>query len=544
MDDPQANPTAGQVTMEVAIPATEPVTPAEATAQAKPEAQPSEAVKKFIESLSSLTSDEEKMKTLIAFLKESLSQGGRPRFKDFWDARRLALTTMQKEGQEVAPALVAELTEVSQEARRMKNALDEQSAAAVSAMEQTIQALEVDVHHLPEVIRATAEIEMWPASLKAREAFYREAQREAGVLNQLAQRLTNLRKEVLSTDMRIRTKNQLLARVSGAGDKIYPRRKELIGQLSQAFSEDVAQFVAAHFSGEQILGMLNQHREEIKALQQIAKQLVLNAASFNKTRAQLGEAWDKVKKADQERKRVRQERESAAQAANSAVEEKITALEAKVKEALEGDVAAAAAADALKGEALQVLRSVNMHRDQVKVAKDRIFGAVKPLEQKESDAREEKRRAARGQEEAYRKKVEALEAQVAEFLSKASGLSMDALKAELNTLSSTIAQGAIMLADQERLERQLGAAGDILLRQQASAGAAEELPQLVREIKKRRAELRSSVDQLRKSRGGSALDVSKGLQLEQDLNLEKERLDQINQLLYEVETRLYQLQQG
>ena len=101
-----------------------------------------------------------------------------------------------------------------------------------------------------------------------------------------------------------------------------------------------------------------------------------------------------------------------------------------------------------------------------------------------------------------------------------------------------------MLADQERLERQLGAAGDILLRQQASAGTAEELPQLVREIKKRRAELRSSVDQLRKSRGGSALDVSKGLQLEQDLNLEKERLDQINQLLYEVESRLYQLQQG
>lgn len=543
MDDLQATPEAGQVTMEAAIQPAEAVAPAEAKAQAKPEAQPSEAVKKFIDSMDSLSGDEEKMKAVLAFIKESLGQGTRPRFKDFWDARRLGLAKIHKEGQELAPALVAELAEVSQEARRLKGVLDEQSAAAVAQIESAIQALELDVHHLPEAIRATAEIELWPESLKAKEAMYREAQKEAAVLNQLAQRLTQMRKDVLATDMRIRTKNQLLARISAAGDKIYPRRKELIGQLSDAFNADVAAFMAAHFQGEQVSGMLNQHREEIKALQQVAKQLVLNAASFNKTRSQLGEAWDKVKKADLERKRVRHEREAVAQAATAAADEKILALEAKVKEALEGDAAAAAAVDALKQEALTVLRGLTLHRDQVKTCKDRIFGAVKPLEQKETDAREEKRRAARDQEEAYRKRVQELEQKIGEFVKAVANMNAEELKSGVETQRAAFQQG-ILLVDQERLERLLSAAEDALLRQRTAAAGSDELEPLVKEIKKRRSALRQSVDQLRKSRGGSALDVSRGLLLEEELAVEKERLDQINQLLYEVETRLYQLQQG
>ncbi|MFZ4098833.1 MAG: hypothetical protein ACOYKZ_00700 [Chlamydiia bacterium] len=550
MDDPQVISMADAATQPSASEDVVQETPTQeaphqTAAEAKPEAPPSEAVQKLTEQLTQLSVEAERVTLALQFMKEALANQPRPRFKDFWDARRALMILIKPEGQELAAEVTEQLQAISQEARKLKAALDEKATAAMAQMEAAVQAIEVDVHHLAEAIRAVPEITQWPSALAARQAEYTTAQREAAVLSQLAHRMTLLRKEVLSADMRIRHKNQLLARLSTAGDKVYPRRKELITRLSQWFEADVQAFMEAFFKGDQVQGMLNAHREEIKALQQIAKQLSLNATAFNRTRLQLGEAWERVKSADLERKRARQEKMAVHAQANQEVLDKVVALEAKAKEQMEGQAGAEAEVEKLKVGALAALRQADLPREQIKSFKDRIFAAVKPLEQKEQDVRDEKKRVVRAQEDAYRQRVRAIEAQLDALEPTAAKLGLEELQSQIGAIQQAMEQQALLMVDQEGLRRRMMALGDIaLLARAGEARDAEALNLLIQEVKKRRQTLRQSVDELRKSRGGSALDVTRGLQAEAELAAEKGRLDQINHLLYELESKVYAMQQG
>ena len=64
-------------------------------------------------------------------------------------------------------------------------------------------------------------------------------------------------------------------------------------------------FVAKHFRGEEVIGAPHYAlREEIKALQGMAKILTLNSSVFSRTRVRLSECWDKIKVLEKEHKRV------------------------------------------------------------------------------------------------------------------------------------------------------------------------------------------------------------------------------------------------
>ena len=111
-------------------------------------------------------------------------------------------------------------------------------------------------------------------------------------------------KEVLKTEMRIRTKNKLFEKLSICGDRIFPGRKELIKQISNEFLGDIENFIQNYFQKEEPQGPpLYALREEIKALQAFAKSLTLNTHSFSETRMKLSECWDKLKDRERERKK-------------------------------------------------------------------------------------------------------------------------------------------------------------------------------------------------------------------------------------------------
>ena len=164
-------------------------------------------------------------------------------------------------------------------------------------------------------------------SLKKKQGFYNQLQTELLLLNTLAARINGLRKEVVKTEMRIRTKNKLFERLSLCGDRVFPRRKELIKTISQEFTQDIEQFVTSHFGEHDQQGVpLYALREEIKALQSMAKVLTLNTHSFTETRLKLSGCWDKLKDLEKDRKKEIAHKKQAFKQSFDAAMEKISAL--------------------------------------------------------------------------------------------------------------------------------------------------------------------------------------------------------------------------
>src|SRR5207245_6166141 len=118
---------------------------------------------------------------------------------------------------------------------------------------------------------------------------YNTLQRELQLLNSYASRTSALRKELMKTEMRIRQKNAFFSRLSQIGDTIFPRRKELIQEVSKLFIDDVEQFIQRTFAGELHTSELIRVSEEIKLLQSFAKVRTLTDEACPQTRSRMSE---------------------------------------------------------------------------------------------------------------------------------------------------------------------------------------------------------------------------------------------------------------
>ena len=251
---------------------------------------------------------ESKLELAINFMEECLTHGSTPQFRNFWEARRYCLPLFKET---IAPAVRSKLwskySDLSKEAKRLKEIFDEQSAFAVEQIDIAIKALLVELEHADEQIKKANLSETFniPPSLSHSKQLYYELQVQLNILKTQAARINALRKELLKTEMRIRQKNKFFQMLSSAGDKVFPKRKELIKQISGQFIEDIGRFIQTHFGKDAAIESLYIVREEIKALQSLARVLTLNTLAFSQTRAQLSECWDKIKLEEKERKKER-----------------------------------------------------------------------------------------------------------------------------------------------------------------------------------------------------------------------------------------------
>ena len=84
---------------------------------------------------------DEKLLLAVNFMEASLSQGGTPHFRHFWEARRLCLPLFKENiSSSLRSQLWSKYSELSKEARRLKDLLDEQSAFAVEQIEKAVVA--------------------------------------------------------------------------------------------------------------------------------------------------------------------------------------------------------------------------------------------------------------------------------------------------------------------------------------------------------------------------------------------------------------------
>lgn len=491
----------------------------------------------------------DKLEVIVDFMQAALAQAGSPRFKEFWDARKLCLPLFKEN---VPPGQRAYLWErysnLSKEARRLKDILDEQASFAVEQIDIAISALEKELGELESGLAGAAGVEFsaTPASLADKMEGYQLAQGQLNLLNVYAARVNGLRKELLKTEMRIRHKNKFFQRLSAAGDLVFPRRKQLIKDVSERFLADVQSFVSEHFKGQRFKESIFNLREEIKSLQAIAKTLTLNTHAFAETRKRLSECWDRIREADKERKKERNKRRQETQEQVDEIKRRLTEFsEAYAKEEMP-----LAEANKQLDEINKFMRSQRLSREDVKEVRDAFNSARKPIDEREQQEQEERRRREQERTEARRKKQEELQAQVEGLLSDAVNLGADELEAKRDELSKTVENSELHKADKQTLERRLRSLRETILNKREEALMAlsqddketlKTLRSILEQRKERRNEVKEQWEELRKAKGGSGLDFSKAMEFEQLLAEKREEMERAEAAIEEIEAKIQAL---
>lgn len=494
---------------------------------------------------------EQKLQLAIDFMEKALSQGGTPHFRNFWEARRHCLPLFKEN---VSPTMRTQLwnrySELSKEARRLKDILDEQSAFAVEQIEIAIKALEQEIEQFDnQPPRGGFGTELiFPHALKAKRAFYEDLQRQLNLLNAQASRINALRKELLKTEMRVRHKNKFFQRLSLAGDKVFPRRKELIKQISLQFIEDINEFIKSHFTNnldnDSALYVL---REDIKALQGLAKVLTLNTNAFTQTRMRLSECWDQIKIKEKERKKERAQQKVAFKQNAEEVHQMIVSF----KEQFEKEALSVHDANKKIDEIVAYMRKIELGRDELRVLREELNEARKPLQDKLRAEEEVKQQQEQERGRQKREKYHLLKSQVEALLNDNEGLDADQLIAERDGLLTQIADSTLTKNEKQEIERLLKPLKDTITEKHEKAllnlseddrQNLKQLQDILNQRKSRRQEIKIQLETLRKTTGSSSLDFEKAMSINALISEEKERLDKINLGIKEIEVKISQLQ--
>lgn len=501
--------------------------------------QLSESIKEALDAADSCLDRAKKGLGLMAAAIESQP----PRLSEFWEIRSIVVQALQDPQIEVPAETANQLQELSHKARELKEQQEAQSLELQKAFEEELSSLEIDCAHIDEAVRACESLAAWPACMVDYVEELKQLQPRAAVLAALANRLTDVRQRVLKAPMRTRAKNALLARIAKSGDQVFPMRKEHGARLSQIFEETVATFLSAHFVDGQVCHALNIVREEIKSLQAIAKQLFLPAGVFNRQRQKLGDAWETLKKAENERKKERQHKSQQSKELMQSIEEKLTELQAVVAEACQGVSVEDKLAEVRK-VLRELLRGSVLKREQAQRYRERIKELEQPLDEKKQAEKQAKKRASQAKEDAYAQRVEQYTKALQQLAEPVASNDPEQGLRAIEQFIESLASAALLSVDRDKLRIEAAVHKDAFLQQLLQVVADDRLPQAVEALRQRKGELKASIDGLRRERGSGGNDLSRGLYLDEMLREEKQRLDQIIDLLYQGERRLYDLQSG
>jgi hypothetical protein len=505
--------------------------------------------KEFSEKLAAYATPEEKIAYGLEFMRGSISQEGSPRFRQFWEARKLVLPFFKENlGTVIRSKLWNEYVELTVEARKLKEILEEQSSFAMEQIDLAIQATEADMQSFVDTLAASPDVGI-PENCHTiiqKASVYNKIQKELNLLNALAGRLSGLRKEVIKTDMRIRFKTKFFKRLSDLGDQVFPKRKELIEAVSVEFEKDVDAFVSKYFKGDEVSGApYYALREEIKSLQGAAKIFTLNSGVFTRTRLKLSECWDKVKVLEKEHKKEVLEKRQASSEKIQEIQSQIDPIKEKVAEMSLEEVNKEIDRISL------TIKEANLHRDDVRKLKDELYKLRAP----HLAAQEEKLKALEAAEKERlllkREAVSKLKEKISQGCKMSEEASLEDLKALFAEIEQELAAIDLSKMERQQIQRSFRPIKDQIIEKEERSllnlsdddkKALENLNSILVQKKQRRAEIKEQVEICRKALGGSGLDFEKAMQYQELLEQEKERLEKANAGIEEIEQKIAQLE--
>ncbi|QVL58258.1 MAG: hypothetical protein KFB93_04035 [Simkaniaceae bacterium] len=493
----------------------------------------SEAFKAFKESFEKEKEVEEKITKALEFMKSVLSEVEKGSLKDFWDAKKLVGPLFKEKMNPIKRNhLWSQYAELGDEARRLKEIKDEQAAFSVEQVELAIEALEADIGHYDRLVDQIPQLEV-PKGLKSlslNEGEYSVVQRELQLLKTLISRLDGLRKEILSTDMRISHKNKILKRLSKLGDDVFPKRKELIKKVSESFIKDVEAFVESRFpQGDEKFGApYYVIRDEIKSFQGLAKLLTLNTQSFTKTRKALSECWDKIKEKEKDRRTEMGERSEEQKKNFDVLVPKVEAFEALCsQEENQERSRVLEQSNALQDE----MKEVALSRDHVKILKDRIQKARSNALDKVKAKAEEKKHAAK-------KEINDLKEKLADLIKNESTTSLVDLEKGEEEFKEAYVKLNLSPMEIYLFERQFADLKSFIFSKKESVISGEDLEGLYEQRSAHVEVIKKQVEEYRKEMGASNLDFEKAMTYRELYDSAKIHLESEMEALENLEEKL------
>lgn len=523
--------------------------PKELSSPSVDKAEPSPIFQEFYEKLAAFATPEEKIAHGLAFMRTSISQEGTPRFREFWEARRAVLPFFKENLNSVARSkLWDEYVELTVEARRLKEILEEQSTFAMEQIDLAIRALEGDISNFEALLGQVGEISFPQESptIQQKASLYNQVQRELHLLNTLANRLTGLRKEIVKTDMRIRFKTRFLKCLSELGDHIFPKRRELIEQISSEFEKDVEQFIANYFREGQAAGVpYYALKEEIKALQSVAKILTLSSPAFSRTRLKLSACWDQIKTFEKEHRKFVSEKRQASSEQTQSLQAKIEELKGRSEEMALRDL------DKELANLSREMRALPLQREDVRFLRDEMEKLRAPhVAEQEKKAREFEE-TEREKLRLKREKILAAKEQIANLLKEGPKMDLEILVAGVDEMKKELEGAELSKVERQQLERQLRPLQDLIADKKEQSllnlsddekKTLENLHLVLEQKKQRRKEIKEQLESHRKHLSTSGLDFEKAMLYRELIDQEKERFDTANRGIEEIEQKIAQLE--
>ncbi|MFN0065210.1 MAG: hypothetical protein ACKVOH_03115 [Chlamydiales bacterium] len=528
--------------------------------QASPEEKKLIPLKDFIEKVEKTEGVEEKLRSCIFFMQQALAQSGAPYFRGFWEVRKLCFPLFKEN---LSGPLRAELwnayIELTREGRELKNMLDGETAFAVQQIDLAIASLEKELTEFaaaPEAALKQAQEIEFPKQLKSLEEkkrFYARNQKELNLFNLFAARINGLRKELIKTEMRVKQKNSFFQRLSQLGDLVFPRRKQLIKEISSEFESDVHNFVVTHFSEEnfsyeKVRRSVFFFREEIKNLQAIAKVLTLNTQAFSSTREELSQCWDRLRGMEKELKKEYAQQKQVSAENVVVVQERIAQLVERFAQTQCSLEEGYKEIDAI----LHWMRELELTRLDVTALKEAVAKAQEPLDQKRGETDKERKEKELAVERARKGRVEEFKLSLEELQQRMKSGEIETISEKLEEYKRELASLSLTKGERQMLDRSLRLTRDTLTERKEQAllslsandrAALDSCKQLLQEKLELRREIKLQLEEYRKVIGGSGLDIEKAMKYNELMAQEKERLEKCDRGIAEIECKVQGIKQ-
>lgn len=492
----------------------------------------------FLNKLNIFPSAEEKIKFSLEEMKKALNKEDKPDFKNFWEIKNICLGLF-KESLNATSRIDfwKEYIELSNEVKQLKNILHEQTTFEVEQIDLAITSIEEDIKKYDELLNSVDEIEINEKlkSLLSKKEFFIKTQKELSLLNAIAARISSLRKEIIKTQMRISNKNKLLKRLTAIGDVIFPKRKDLIGVISDEFTKIIGVFVEETFDLQKIPFYIL--RDEIKGLQDVAKKITLNTFTFTNCRLKLSQCWDKVKVAE---KNYKQEKAQFKESIDKVLE-KISNFKTICENNPEDEV--------IKNEEKEIfnlMKTYTLRKEDVSFLKHRIKEAKSPIYQKQQIEKEEKIKKENDVESLRKEKLEGLKKAITLLLENHE-LSLEELLLEKKQIEEQLESLSPAKFERLILEKQFRSLTHLIEDKKeknhlVSNDEIKNILELFEQKKQRRQDIKNHLDSLNKELSGSGFDFEKAMLYRDLIDSEKKRLEDINLSIEKIEEKLADLE--
>lgn len=497
----------------------------------------------FIQEVESLDSLEKQIDRLFQFLDTSMGAKP-PKFRDFWEGRKMLLPLLKQVNPAVRTPLWERLSLITQEARRKKDELVKESSFAEEQIEMAITSLEKEMAGGQNQPLSADQLFSSELGLFAdqKDALL-DLQNQLNALNTFATRITSLRKELIRTNIRIKTKNQFFERLSTLGNGVFPKRKELIQAVSDQFAQEVSSFCQStkkELSPRQQLALL---REQIKEFQKLAKIFTLNTNAFNATRSELSSLWDLVKDQEKERKKeIAQRKEESSQQKNELLDE----LEA-IKGKLEANELTARNAEEKLNTLLSLLKRQKLDKFHTRDIKEKILAVKEPIDRQLAAEAEAFNIKEREKEENRLLEVNSLKEKLHQLSISIPATPIDAIEESVAEYKKKRQELTCTSAEKRDFDQVFKAIQSLIADKREEAllnlpSAEKEYLENLLTVKKqreeRRKEVKARLEALRKSKASSGLDFEKALLIDAQEQEERESLEKIVQGIQEIDQKI------